>query len=262
MFDYIISMSLINPNKKYDKLITFGCSFTHGHRLGEEGSWGYNLSKLLNCNHVNRGSGGSSNYAIMNKVIKYCETHDITNSCIGIQWSEITRREVWSEEQKRYVVFNLNALKLYDKNKPSAIPLDVDKLFNNREFFEPMWFDLEENTIRTIQSIILLKNYLSSKNIDFIMFEGIGSITDQFYPYTFKFPITNFEDDRVLLKDKIRENILSDKTFFTKYGPLMSTMLSHELFNNDENDGHPNIEFVKWWVDEIYFYLKENYEKT
>jgi hypothetical protein len=255
-------MSLINPYKKYDRLITFGCSFTHGHRLGEEGSWGFCLSKLLGCNHINRGSGGSSNYAIMNKVIKYCETHDMSNSCIGIQWSEITRREVWSEEQKRYVVFNLKTLDLYDKNKPSAIPLDVDKLFNNREFFEPMWFDLEENTIRTIQSMILLKNYLSSKNIDFIMFEGIGSIMDQFYPYLFKFPIVDFEDDRVLLKDNIRKNILSDNTFFTEYGPLMSFMLKHELFNNEENDGHPNMEFIKWWVNEIYNYLKQKNEKT
>jgi len=251
-------MGLIKTDKQYDNLITFGCSFTHGHFLGEEGSWGFQLSQLLNCNHLNRGAGGSSNYAIMNKVIKYCETHDMTNSCVGVQWSEITRREVWSEEEKKYVVFNLNTLKLYDKNKQSPIPIDVDKLFKNKEFFEPIWFDLEENLIRTITSMILLKNYLNSKNIDFIMFEGIGSITDQFYPYTFKFPITNFEDDRVLLKDNIRENILSDKTFFTKYGPLMSTMLNHELFNNEENDGHPNMKFVKWWVNEIYEFIKTN----
>jgi hypothetical protein len=67
---------------------------------------------------------------------------------------------VWSEKEKKYVVFNLNTLKLYDKNKPSPIPIDVDKLFKNKEFFEPIWFDLEENLIRTITS---RKRTLSSR---------------------------------------------------------------------------------------------------
>lgn len=251
-------MGLIKTNKQYDNLITFGCSFTQGHFLGERGSWGFQLAKLLDCNHINRGAGGSSNYSIMNKVIKYCETNDMTNSCVGVQWSEITRREVWSEEQKKYVVFNLNTLKLYDENKPPSVPFDINKLFKNKEFFEPIWFDLEENTIRTIQSIILLKNYLLSKNIDFIMYEGIGSITDQFYPYNNDFPIVNFEDDRILLKNNIRENIILDKTFFTKYGPMMPFMLAHPLFDYDENDGHPSMEFIKWWIKEMYEYIKTN----
>lgn len=251
-------MTLIKTDKKYDNLVTFGCSFTHGHFSGEEGSWGFQLSQLLNCNHINRGAGGSSNYAIMNKVIKYCETNDMTNSCVGIQWSEITRREVWSEEQKRYVVFNLSTLELYDKNKPSAIPLDIDKLFKNREFFEPMWFDLEENIVRTITSIILIKNYLKSKNIDFIMFEGIGSIKDNFYPFELNDGLQNFEDDRILLKTRIRDEILNDKTFFVKYGPMMPFMFNHDLFDSNENGGHPNTNFVKWWVKEMYEHIKTN----
>jgi hypothetical protein len=103
-------MSLIDLNKKYDRFVTFGCSFTHGHFLGEEGSWGFQLSKLLNCDHINRGAGGSSNYVIMNKVLKYCETNDMANSCVGVQFSEYSRREVWSKDEKRYFVFNLGTL--------------------------------------------------------------------------------------------------------------------------------------------------------
>jgi hypothetical protein len=32
-----------------DKFVTFGCSYSNGHKIGETGSWGYHLSKLLNC---------------------------------------------------------------------------------------------------------------------------------------------------------------------------------------------------------------------
>jgi hypothetical protein len=46
-------MPLINLNKKYDKFVTFGCSYSNGHKIGETGSWGYHLSKLLNCEHYN-----------------------------------------------------------------------------------------------------------------------------------------------------------------------------------------------------------------
>jgi len=248
-------MSLIDLNKKYDRFVTFGCSFTHGHFLGEEGSWGFQLSKLLNCDHINRGAGGSSNYVIMNKVIKYCETNDMANSCVGVQFSEYSRREVWSKDEKRYFVFNLGTLDCYDKNNFTS-PFDISDLFSNREFFEPIWFDIEENIVRTITTMILLKNYLNSKNIDFIMFEGIGSVKDNFYPFELNDSPKNFEDDRIYLETRIRDEILNDNTFFTKYGPMMPFMFNHDLFDPNENGGHPNMKFVKWWVKEMYEHIK------
>ena len=56
----LIEKYVSQTNKKYDNLITFGCSFTGGHHLGEEGSWGYVLSNLLGCYHVNKWGGGSN----------------------------------------------------------------------------------------------------------------------------------------------------------------------------------------------------------
>ena len=43
---------------------------------------------------------------------------------------------------------------------------------------------------------------------------------------------------------------------------MMSFMITHHLFDSNENADHPNMEFVKWWSNEIYNYLKEMYEKT
>jgi hypothetical protein len=33
---------------------------------------------------------------------------------------------------------------------------------------------------------------------------------------------------------------------------------SHPLYDKNKNDGHPNSEFVKWWVDEMYEHIKNN----
>ena len=78
-------MGLINPNKKYKNLITFGCSYTTGYHIGEEASWGYQLSLLLGCNHINKG-GSQTNYNIWVDLMNYCETHDMTDCCVGIQF--------------------------------------------------------------------------------------------------------------------------------------------------------------------------------
>ena len=246
-------MSLINPNKKYKKLITSGCSFTHGHYQGEEAAWGYQLSQLLDCEHVNRGAGGSSNYIILNKIIKYCETNDMTDCCVGIQWSEVSRREYWLSDEKRYQTINYASLDdehfKHDKKSPQMFFVKEYK-----DFFQTIWWEDNENVLRTINAMLLAKSYLSSKNIDFIMFEGIGSILDYDFDTSSNFDLDN--NDMVLLHKSYRENLLSDEHFFKKSEPMMPFMFTHELFNND-NGRHPNIEFVKWWSNEMYQYLKE-----
>lgn len=251
---YILHMSLINPNKKYKKLITSGCSFTHGHFQGEEASWGYQLSELLGCEHINRGAGGSSNYIILNKIIKYCETNDMTDCCVGLQFSEISRREYWLNDYKRYQTVNYASLDDEHFNHDHK----TDQMYfikENKDFFQSIWWEDNENVIRAINFMLMAKSYLISKNIDFIIFEGIGSILDYDFDTTSNFP----EDmnDMVLLSREYREDFLSDKHFFTKYKTMMPFMFTHPLFNND-NGRHPNLEFVKWWSQEMYNYLKEN----
>lgn len=246
-------MSYINPNKKYKKLVTSGCSFTQGHFQGEEAAWGYQLSQLLGCEHVNRGFGGSSNYIILNKLIKYCETNDMSDCCVGVQWSEVSRREYWLDDRKQYQ--SLNYVALHDEHFTHS---DTNKqmyfLKEQKEFFKSIWWQDDENVLRTINCMLLAKSYFISKNIDFVMFEGIGSIID----YDFNIPIDKKNDinDMVLLEKSYRENLLLDKHNFIKYGPMMPFMFNHKLFNED-NGLHPNLEFVKWWAKEMYDNLKE-----
>jgi hypothetical protein len=249
-------MSLINPNKKYDRFVTFGCSYSNGHQIGETGSWGYHLSKLLNCTHNNYGFNGSSNYLIMSNVIKFCESNDIKNSAIGIQWSECSRRELWIEKDQKYTSFNLSTLQLGNFLKEKNPNLHFIK--ENMEFFVSVWFDYKEMIIRTIQSMILVKNYLENRNIDYVMFEGLGSILDMFYPNKEQ---VSGHNDLTLLSDEFKLSILNDKCFFNKFGDMRNYMKTHPLYE-DINDGHPNPKFLEFWCSEMYNKIKEKYEKT
>jgi hypothetical protein len=241
-------MGLINTNKKYKSLVTFGCSYTTGFFLGDKGSWGFHLSKLLGCEHVNRG-GGQSNPNIVNSIVRYCETNDMSDCCVGIEWSEVTRREIWDKNKEKYYVFGPSNFETINNHN-----LVVNK--NNIEFFTSIWFDLNENVLRTINSIILAKGYLQSKNINFIMFEGINSIMDIKHNVGIDRDVSSCQT--TLLNDEYKMSLLNDVTFFNKLGNWHHSMIKNPLFDPLENGSHPNMEIVKWWSNEIYNYLLIN----
>ena len=242
-------MGLIRLDKQYKKLFVVGCSFTDGYLVGKEASWGTHLANKLNCECVIRGVNSSSNFNMITEVLDICESNDMTNNCIGIQLSERNRREVWSSKKNHFLTINLPSLHVNDEENLSDEFKFVKK---NLEFFDNIWFDDKENLLKTIFSILLIKGYLESKNIDFIMFEGISTIGEQL---NFDFNERKF---KTFLNQSYRENLLKDKTFFNKYGPMQPFDRTHPLFDEIENGGHPNTEFVKWWVDEMYEHIKEN----
>jgi hypothetical protein len=238
-------MAVINPNKKYKKFLAFGCSFTSGHNYGEDGSWGKYLGKMLDCDYELYGLGGSSSTSVLSRMIGHCETNDMTDCCVGIQWSEWTRRELWIPEENRYTAFNIAAIRLSDQYAHMKKHLD---------FFGPFFFDPMENIIRSINNMVLAKSYLESKNIDFIQYEGIGSILDECYPFV----SDRNSSDIYLIKDEYKLKLLQHPSFFTKHGSMMRFMFGHPLFVNDstKKDSHPNPAFAQWWAGEIYDYLK------
>jgi hypothetical protein len=240
-------MGLINPNKKYKNLITFGCSFTTGFMLMNEGSWGQHLSERLGCEHINKG-GSQSNTKMVTDLIGYCETHDITDCCVGIQLSEHIRREFWDDTKNEYWTSPVEKLYAKHKNVP-----EFDFMDENLSFYMSIWFNTNENILRTINSIVLIKSYLNSKNIDFIMFEGIHSIMDYSHVLpNFKIPL-----EASLLSDTYKQSLLNDDTFFNTLGDWFTAMESHPLNNTDKNGSHPSMGVVKWWVDEMYKYINE-----
>jgi|LakMenE01Jun11ns_1017448.scaffolds.fasta_scaffold9749971_2 hypothetical protein len=239
-------MSLISSKKQYDKLISFGCSFTAGGTFTEGGSWGNFLSNKLGCKCEHNGGVGSSNYMIMTHVINYCETHDMTNICVGIQWSQLIRRELFDNKTGYYTTFVASAL--YDDYNDPNVSLKFFK--DNKEYFISLWFDNREMVIRTIHSMIMAQNYLKSKNIDYIMFEGIGSIMDIDF---------NENDIKVknlsLLKNENKVKLYNDISFFNELGDMKSYMQKHPDYSNDLNSGHPTTFIQELWGNHLYNYI-------
>jgi len=246
-------MSLINPKKQYKKLLACGCSYTEGAHYTINGSWASSLSKRLNCELISNGFGGSSNYIILSQVLSYCESNDMTDVCVGVQWSQPVRREIWNDKDKIYNVINCE---IFEGNLSSVKWADIEdkNLFiDNESFFNSIWWDYQENILRTIHCMILLKNYLISKKIDFIMFEGLGSIMDYDSEFMTEL-IKNWNPFLVLYNNDIRKRILEDVTFFSDLGTMDSAMRKRDDFDNDENGGHPTPPICEWWADELMKY--------
>lgn len=248
-------MGLINPSKKYKSLLVCGCSFTQGGYFTKDYSWGDSLAKRLGCEKIPVGMAGSSNFTIMSQCISYCEKNDMTDVCVGIQWSQSVRREVWNSLDKSYYVVNSDVFNGDTYSIPWANFEDKHVFAKNESFFNSIWWDYQENIMRTIHHMILVKNYLISKNIDFVMFEGIGSIMD--YLPEFGTDELHIKPCLQLFSPKIRKDILNDDTFFSKLGDMYSVMNKRKDFDYNENGGHPTLPICEWWADEMINYMND-----
>ena len=246
-------MPQIKTNKKYDFLVTFGCSFTSGHVLGDDGAWGHFLAKRLNCKHINQG-GGACNPNISTSVINFCEHNDMSNACVGIQWSEATRRELWQEFRQQYWTIGLGTLMDKDLWEKESSKTFLQPIRDNLDFFSGVYFDLRENILRSVLAMIHVKSYLTAKNIDFIQFEGINSILDIEGHDTSSpaGPCTLLK----LTNSKIKNDLLNDKTFFSELGNLNTWMRNIPNWDSSLNDGHPYPEILNLYVDHMYEHIK------
>lgn len=231
---------IISGDKKYSKLITVGCSYTTGYLQKEKAQWGEYLAEHLGCTHELHATDASSNYYIHNSLINYCERQLKKDFCVAIQWSEMTRREIWLESLNKYLAFNLATLNLSTNSHISEMRF----MERHKEFFSRIFFSTDDVVWRTVNSMISIVSYLRQNNIDFIMFEGINSIMDYDTNDNLNFPIST----------DFKKNLLDSDEFFTKYGDMHNHMKTHELFNLD-NGGHPNSDYIKWWTSEMYEYI-------
>jgi hypothetical protein len=250
-------MGLINPSKKYKSLLVCGCSFTQGGDFTKDYSWGDSLAKRLGCEKIPVGMAGSSNYTIMSQCISYCENNDMTDICVGIQWSQSVRREVWNRDDKFYNVVNSDIFKGQTYSIPWVEFEDKSIFEKNEKFFNSIWWDYQENILRTIHYMILVKNYLIAKNIDFVMFEGIGSIMD-FLP-DYEEGKNSIMSSLRLFNPNVRKNILNDSTFFSDLGDMFGAMNKHKDFDSNENGGHPTYPICEWWADNLITYMNEKH---
>lgn len=279
-------------NKKY--LIAAGDSFTTGHSIGETASWAYWVSDQLGLKLINLADGGSSNELISLKTLTYLlNNKDVLNNCIVmIGWSEMSRQLLFFDD-----------LGLEDIGKWvwSARPTDFlyndhDKispgywLYKNKNALYPFFSNLAWALSKTYTSILNLKTFLDTNNINYIFFDVINNnklfFDDNNLPYlknfrdhgSFNFP-NNKKYDFIGLNDheiithiltKNTINYIFDKTYISfdeNYSTLLDWLLisdNKNVFTNKYligNDGHSNMhgakKAAKFIVNEykkIYFY--------
>jgi len=261
-------------NNNIKKLVTFGCSFTEGHHLCEENkAWGDYLAKELNISHLNLGDGGSSNEQIFQNVLRFCEgilvygkefqNHHVTlfdtettagtsaEYLIGIQLSDIARKQWWYEPHNRFWSTPLAAL-FEDWG-------DYDGWGNDKEFFQhmnrgketliPIEANLRLRSFETIKNIRLISSYLEHHGFKFFIFEGLNSIMDT--EFVDGDNEKNYYFTPFLYKNYV-DTLLQSSYFFNELGQdMMNHMKNHELFDETENDNHPNPAYAEWYAKEL-----------
>lgn len=241
----------MNPHllgKKY--LVTSGCSFTHGHHMGELGSWAYYLSNLTNLELHNVAKGGAGNEYIADSVITYLyNNEEIRENCIvGVAWSEITRlTSSIIDDEGNHTLDTVRPFDFLEGGK-------YKHLYGADRFFS----DIVHCIYKTYLSIIKLNHFLEYYNIPYFYVDAINDTKITFTPDDTSIIelCTYFKDSNCIelpllgsgitheYRDIINEDII-DKIFnnFLMLGNY-KTMLQYIFSDYDKyetgNSGHPN----------------------
>lgn len=257
-------------------LLTVGCSFTEGHYLGKEGSWGYYLSKFTNTNFINKGSGGASNEFIMNRLLEELELHSNhikDDVFVIVQWSECMRSSVYythptNENLSRWHSITpqqLVADKLQNDNDENVW------LYENKKSFYPFYSSIEPYLHRTYSNMLFVKNYLENNNIPYLFFDGINNHklfikNEEWYlkastKKNVDFKINVDTKDACLINPLIIKKIYNSKNFFNELDISMNEWL-YEMGEtySEGNEGHPNELGSSEWAKILLKYINNNLE--
>tara|TARA_E500000318_G_scaffold111983_1_gene133104 strand:- start:5108 stop:5968 length:861 start_codon:yes stop_codon:yes gene_type:complete len=193
----------MNNKSKYDAIVAVGCSFMHGDNICDiNGNFvgnKYRTSKLLseffNVPEINLAKSGSSNQRIFRVLNEWIENNSkYINPLIIIGLSGITRFEYFSNFSNRKPLtdnffdyhpldFDANQYK-EDKNRIEKKNRILGTAYSTREYlkfqkmFVQAFFNIDFLTLQLKSTINYVDGYLSSKNLDFIMFNSIDNYFD------------------------------------------------------------------------------------
>lgn len=86
-----------------NKIIAYGCSFTHGDGVDQDKSWPQHLSKLFGVEVINRGISGGSNKASVNRLFEDITQSAYTDTFVVFSWTGIQRTTFYSEQRNQWV---------------------------------------------------------------------------------------------------------------------------------------------------------------
>jgi len=160
--------------KQYDKLLSFGCSFTQGaglnspeyhrwlkkHPPNEYGNYMYanayptQLAKMLNCEVENHGVPRASNDLIFKNVYEHTkDIKDGSNILVTMQTTLLPRIMIYSNQIEDFVT--VNNLEIDDKNIKRYYTLYQKYFYNRTVVFNTLMKNIDLYTV-----------YLQNKKID------------------------------------------------------------------------------------------------
>jgi len=228
-------MDINLKDKKY--LITSGCSFTDGYKMGNEGSWAYYLSDMLNLKLINKARGGSGNEYISDSVIiELMNNEEIRNQCIVIvAWSGNTRLMSSIYDGKGYVL---------DTVQPQDFISDEHGKrgrFYHKQDARFLFSDVPFCAYKTYLSILKLSSFLESHNIPYVYLDAISQNKVELQDAKGK--------QKIILKSyrgvKIIDFDLNDYPY--QYRDVFNEKFNDNIFKNFiEVKGHSNILDFMW----------------
>jgi len=194
------------------KLLTNGCSFTHGWELSDpKKSWPHVLGNNISADTTNLAMGGASNARIFRTTIEYLNTN-LPPDLVVIGWTVFSRAEL-SYHQGTY-------LRLTSKNcMPDTKEIqDYDDFANIHRLWTTALYNPYISYRDWLHTVVHLQEYFKTKGINYLFFSALDE--------NFISEFANDAHQALLLADRAWQ--WRDRS----YEPLMETHKEyHELKN-------------------------------
>ena len=170
-------------NKRWEYLITTGCSFTAGYS-GLWKSWPYFLGKIVNREVINKGTTAVGNFYIVNKLYETIDTskYNSDNSIVIVMWSGIDRVDLVVNDEEFY---HFKRVDIRDHWVHSG-----GKDFNQSHIKDRYWYNyyktyhtVEDSYIQTLQHMLGAQEFLTNRKIPYLFLTYKDIFTDRWRKY-------------------------------------------------------------------------------
>ena len=278
-------------DKKY--LIASGCSFTEGHKLGNDGAWPKFLGEELGLEVINLGKGGFANEWIVQNTISYSTLNsDIAkNSLFVVQLSECLRQlahfdlvpnsygDLTEEGQYYNITPGIFIGKGGFLTDGRPIGWSDDDLHRTIEkgskYLVHFYCNITFALLKTYWNIINLVNFCENNDYPYLIFDGLNSHMLEKQDNKWILPNSDTNDKSEELQIKVGESnntaeinedlidyIKDLKYYYTDITlwSFANTKADSEEYNKG-NSGHPNELGAKMWAKHLTEVLKEKFSE-